>query len=58
MKAKAAKGMVRTALFLRPEQTEQLQALSDLTGAPIAELIRRAIDLYLESRKAEIRGAR
>jgi predicted DNA-binding protein len=53
-----AKGMVRTALFLKPEQTQQLQALSDLTGAPVAELIRRAIDGYLELRKAEIRGTR
>jgi predicted DNA-binding protein len=58
MKSKVAKGMVRTALFLKPEQTEQLQALSDLTGAPIAELIRRAIDSYLEKRKSEIRGTK
>jgi predicted DNA-binding protein len=55
--AKATKGMVRTALFLKPEQTEALQALSGVTGAPIAELVRRAIDDYLEKRKAEIRRA-
>jgi predicted DNA-binding protein len=54
MKTKAAKGMVRTALFLRREQSEKLQALSELTGAPVAELIRRGIDAYLEARKAEI----
>jgi hypothetical protein len=58
MKAKTAKGMVRTALFLKPEQTQQLQTLNDLTGAPIAELIRRAIDDYLEKRKAELKGGR
>jgi predicted DNA-binding protein len=58
MKAKATTGMVRTALFLKPEQTSQLQVLSDLTGAPMAELIRRAIDAYLESRRAEIRGGK
>jgi predicted DNA-binding protein len=56
MKAQVTAGMVRTALFLKPEQTARLQMLSDLTGAPMAELIRRAIDAYLESRKAEIRG--
>jgi predicted DNA-binding protein len=56
MKAKPAKGMVRTALFLKPTQVEQLQILSDLTGAPIAELIRRAIDDYLEKRRAEMRA--
>lgn len=55
MKATAAKGMVRTALFLKPEQSEQLQALSDLTGAPIAELVRRAIDDYLEKRRPELK---
>jgi predicted DNA-binding protein len=47
--------MARTALFLRTDQQERLQVLSDVTGAPIAELIRRAIDGYLEQRKAEIR---
>jgi hypothetical protein len=26
-------------------------------GAPVAELIRRAIDVYLEQRKAEIKNA-
>lgn len=29
--------------------------LRQVTGAPVAELIRRAIDAYLEQRKAEIR---
>jgi len=43
--------MVRTALFLKPEQISRLQALSDDTGAPLAELVRRAIDKYLEGRK-------
>jgi ribbon-helix-helix protein len=48
----------RTAIFLRPDQTDQLRLLSDLTGAPWAELIRRAIDNYLESRKDEIADAK
>jgi hypothetical protein len=36
----------------------KLQTLSSVTGAPVAELIRRAIDAYLEQRKAEIKNAR
>ncbi len=47
--------MVRTALFLKEEQMEKLQTLSRVTGAPVAELIRRAIDRYLEDRKADLR---
>jgi predicted DNA-binding protein len=43
--------MKRTAIFLKEEQQKKLQTLSDKTGAPMAELIRRAIDAYLESRK-------
>jgi predicted DNA-binding protein len=39
--------MKRTALFLKSEQIQKLTALSEKTGAPVAELIRRAIDLYL-----------
>jgi predicted DNA-binding protein len=47
--------MRRTALFLKEQQLEKLQTLSDKTGAPIAELVRRAIDVYLLSRKKELR---
>ena len=47
--------MRRTALFLKEEQVEKLQTLSDKTGAPIAELVRRAIDAYLLSRKKELK---
>lgn len=43
--------MKRTALFLKPEQFAKLAALSKKTGAPIAELIRRAIDAYLKGKK-------
>ena len=46
--------MKRTALFLRREQLEKLQRLSDKTGAPLAELIRRAIDAYLKLRAKEV----
>jgi predicted DNA-binding protein len=47
--------MKRTALFLKPEQIKKLQMLSDKTGAPIAELIRRAIDKYLQERAKEFK---
>jgi predicted DNA-binding protein len=40
--------MKRTVIFLKEEQIEQLQRLSDKTGAPVAELIRRPIDGYLK----------
>jgi hypothetical protein len=46
-------GMKRTALFLKEAQLRKLQLLSYKTGAPVAELIRRAIDLYLEKRAKE-----
>jgi Ribbon-helix-helix domain len=47
--------MKRTALFLKEQQLEKLQKLSEKTGAPIAELVRRAIDVYLLSRKKELK---
>ena len=47
--------MTRTALFLKPEQLEKLQRLSENTGAPVAELVRRAIDAYLKERAKETR---
>jgi predicted DNA-binding protein len=47
--------MKRTALFLKEEQLKKLLALSDKTGAPVAELIRRAIDKYLHERERELK---
>jgi predicted DNA-binding protein len=47
--------MKRTALFLKEEQIKKLQKLSDKTGAPVAELIRRAIDKYLLERAKELK---
>ena len=44
--------MKRTALFLKEEQLKKLETISSKTGAPVAELIRRAIDAYLEKQKA------
>jgi len=47
--------MKRTALFLKEEQLKKLLALSEKTGAPVAELIRRAIDKYLLERAKELK---
>ena len=47
--------MKRTALFLKEDQVKKLQMLSDKTGAPVAELIRRAIDKYLLERAKELK---
>jgi predicted DNA-binding protein len=49
--------MLRTAIFVKSGQMAKLQTLSKVTGAPVAELVRRAIDVYLEQRKAEIKNA-
>jgi predicted DNA-binding protein len=45
----------RTALFLKEQQLARLQKLCKKTGAPVAELVRRAIDAYLLSRKKELK---
>jgi hypothetical protein len=38
------------SLAIRPDQHKHLQALSDKTGAPVAELIRRFIDAGLKEK--------
>jgi predicted DNA-binding protein len=40
----------RTNIYLDPEQLKKLKTLSEETGAPIAALVRKAIDLYLKKR--------
>jgi hypothetical protein len=47
--------MKRTALFLKEDQLKKLVVLSGKTGAPVAELIRRAIDNYLRERAKELK---
>jgi hypothetical protein len=42
-------------VYLNEKQKEVLERLSDKTGAPVAELIRRAIDQYLTTRKKELK---
>jgi len=38
---------IRTNIYLSARQKADLEKLSKKTGAPVAELIRRAIDTYL-----------
>ena len=47
--------MKRTAIFLKEDQLKKLQMLCENTGAPVAELIRRAIDKYLQERAKELK---
>jgi predicted DNA-binding protein len=44
---------IRTNIFLTKTELKKLRALSGKTGAPVAELVRRAIDEYLERFKKE-----
>jgi len=46
---------LRMNVYLNDKQKTLLEKLSDKTGAPVAELIRRAIDAYLTSRKKELK---
>ncbi len=45
----------RMNIYLTGEQKRKLEKLSEKTGAPVAELVRRAIDAYLASRKKELK---
>jgi predicted DNA-binding protein len=42
-------------VYLNDAQKKKLEKLSAKTGAPVAELIRRAIDHYLAMRKKELK---
>jgi predicted DNA-binding protein len=47
---------IRMNVYLDPRHKEALEAVSKKTGAPVAELVRRAIDAYLAAgRKARQR---
>jgi predicted transcriptional regulator len=45
--------MKRTTIWLKLIQVRQLRALATETGAPVAALIRKAIDEFIARRKAE-----
>ena len=38
----------RLNIYLNPQQKEKLQKLHAKTGAPVSELVRRAIEMYLK----------
>ncbi len=44
------KPMQRIALFVRADQFKKLNEMHIDSGAPVAELIRRAIDAYLKDK--------
>jgi predicted DNA-binding protein len=41
----------RTHIYMTDAQRAELAALSQKTGAPVAELVRRAVDAYLEKER-------
>jgi predicted DNA-binding protein len=50
--------MKRRSIHLGPSQTAKLAKRSKETGAPVAEIIRRAIDEYLAPRRPAKRAER
>ena len=46
---------IRTNIYLSDRQKHALERLSKKTGAPVAELVRRAIDAYLLSQKKDLK---
>jgi predicted DNA-binding protein len=38
----------RTNIYLRPDQVKRLKGISKKTGSSSAELVRRAVDAFLE----------
>jgi Ribbon-helix-helix protein, copG family len=46
--------MRRTNIYLAEDQIRALQALSDRRGAPMAELVREAIDEWLKSQGVQV----
>jgi len=46
---------IRMNIYLSGEQKQKLEKLSDKSGAPVAELVRRAINAYLVSRRKELK---
>lgn len=49
--------MIRTGMYLTPAQVAALNAISTATGAPVAELVRRAVEAtYVRPRVADDDG--
>jgi predicted DNA-binding protein len=47
---------IRTNIFLTKTELKKLRAISRKTGAPVAVVVRRAIDEYLERLEKKARG--
>jgi len=43
---------IRVNIYISPKQKQELDKISERTGAPVAELVRRAIDAYVKTNKA------
>ncbi len=43
--------MIRVNVYLSPKQKSDVEKLSAKTGAPVAELVRRALDAYIKENK-------
>jgi predicted DNA-binding protein len=50
-----SKGTTRTSLSLPSDLYARLQAEQERTGAPLAEIVRRAVDSYLTPREQAAR---
>src|SRR5215469_3465193 len=46
---------LRTNIYLTEKQKASLEKLYDKTGAPVAELVRRAVDSFLTMRRKELK---
>ena len=48
--------MKRVNYHLTEEQIRRLQSLAERTGLTVAEIIRRAVDEYLDGKEKKVRG--
>jgi predicted DNA-binding protein len=48
--------MQRTNVYLGDDQLRSLRALSERRGTPVAQLVREAVDAWLESQGARVLG--
>jgi hypothetical protein len=48
---------IRTQIYLTEEQRRRIDALSEAEGATMAEIVRRALDAYLDDERPDPRAA-
>lgn len=51
----APKGMTRLNINISTEQNARLEKLKEQTDRPVAAMVRRALEAYLEKEEAELR---